>query len=223
MSLLLVLTAAFSSMPFHNVYAADNASVVANIVGDFQDQLGDSNWNIDSNITIMQYVGNGLYEFTTPTQLKAGSYQYKVALNHSWNGGGVPSQGNLTLNLTNDSYVTFWFDYNTQSVTDSTKYTPISNDKLPRLVGTIQSAIGAGKDWDPGTSTAIMIDDNFDNVYSYTAHIPKGDYQYKVTLGNTWDENYGANGVQNGSNIQLNVINDADITFFYDANTHNIW
>nr|AAB00841.1 pullulanase [Thermoanaerobacterium thermosulfurigenes] len=223
MSLLLVLTAVFSSIPLHSVHAADNASVVANIVGEFQDQLGDSNWNIDSNITIMQYMGNGLYEFTTPTQLKAGSYQYKVALNHSWDGGGVPSQGNLTLNLANDSYVTFWFDYNTQSVTDSTKYTPIANDKLPRLVGTIQSAIGAGNDWKPETSTAIMTDDNFDNVYSYTAHVPKGDYQYKVTLGNTWDENYGANGVKDGSNIQINVTNDADITFYYDANTHNIW
>ncbi|WKV08348.1 alpha amylase N-terminal ig-like domain-containing protein [Thermoanaerobacterium sp. CMT5567-10] len=223
LSFFLVFTAIFSSMPIQRVNAADNTSIVANIVGDFQNQLGDSDWNISSNITIMQYDGNGLYEFTTPVQLKAGSYQYKVALNHSWDDGGVPSQGNLTLNLTSDSYVTFWFDYNTQSVTDSTKYTPISNDKLPRLVGTIQSAIGAGNDWDPGTSTAIMTDYNFDNVYEYTAHVPKGNYEYKVTLGSTWDENYGANGVLGGSNIQLNVTYDTDITFYYDASTHNIW
>ncbi|MDK2806115.1 MAG: hypothetical protein PWQ94_1279 [Thermoanaerobacterium sp.] len=222
LSFFLVFTAIFSSMPIQRANAEDNTGIVANIVGDFQNQLGDSDWNINSSITIMKNDGNGLYEYTTSSSLKAGDYQYKVALNHSWNGGGVPASGNLTLHLDSDSVVTFWFDYKTNSVTDSTKYEPIPQDKLPRLVGTIQPAIGAGDEWSPSTSTAIMTDENFDNVYEYTAHVPKGNYEYKVALGPSWDENYGANGIRDGSNIQLNVTSDSDITFYYNASTHDI-
>jgi len=203
---------------------ADTEPVIANIVGNLQAQLGDtSDWNVNSTITVMTYKGNGLYEFTTPVALKAGDYEYKVALNHSWDGGGIPAQGNLNLHLATDSFVTFWYNYNTASVTDSLKYTPIPQEKLPRIAGDIQPAINAGNSWDPATSTAIMTDNNFDNVYEITYNVPKGSYQFKVTLGPSWDENYGLNGAPNGANIQLNVAYDADITFYYDAISHNIW
>lgn len=85
----------------------DTAPAIANVVGDFQSKIGDSDWNINSDKTVMTYKGNGFYEFTTPVALPAGDYEYKVALNHSWEGGGVPSQGNLSLHLDSDSVVTF--------------------------------------------------------------------------------------------------------------------
>ncbi|KUJ90037.1 MAG: alpha amylase catalytic subunit [Thermoanaerobacter thermocopriae] len=224
LSFLLIYTAVFGSMPVQFAKAeTDTAPAIANVVGDFQSKIGDSDWNINSDKTVMTYKGNGFYEFTTPVALPAGDYEYKVALNHSWEGGGVPSQGNLSLHLDSDSVVTFYYNYNTSSVTDSTKYTPIPEEKLPRIVGTIQSAIGAGDDWKPETSTAIMRDYKFNNVYEYTANVPKGYYEFKVTLGPSWDINYGLNGEQNGPNIPLNVAYDTKITFYYDSVSHNIW
>ncbi|SNX53839.1 alpha amylase N-terminal ig-like domain-containing protein [Thermoanaerobacterium sp. RBIITD] len=223
----LIFTTVFSSIPAQYVKAQEPTTVVANIVGNFQKQLGDTDdWKVDSTITVMIDKGNGLYEYTTQSPLKAGDYEYKVALNHSWDGGGIPAQGNLKFHLDKDTAVTFWFNYKTSSVTDSTKYTQIPQDKLPRLAGTIQSAIGAGKDWDPASSTAIMTDDNFDNVYEYTAHVPKGYYEYKVILGNDWNNNNGIYGDPkygiSNDNIPLNVAYDTDITFYYNSTTHAI-
>jgi hypothetical protein len=224
LAFLLVFTAVFGSMPIQYVKAqTDTAPAIANVVGSFQSKLGDSDWNINSDKTIMTYKGNGFYEFTTPVALPAGDYEYKVALNHSWEGGGVPSQGNLSFHLVSASVVTFYYNYNTSSITDSTKYTPIAEEKLPRIVGTIQSAIVAGNNWDPASSTAIMRDYKFNNVYEYTANVPKGNYEFKVTLGPSWDINYGLNGEQNGPNIPLNVAYDTKITFYYDSVSHNIW
>lgn len=68
-----------------------------------------------------------------------------------------------------------------------------------------------------------MRDYKFNNVYEYTANVPKGYYEFKVTLGPSWDINYGLNGEQNGPNIPLNVAYDTKITFYYDSVSHNIW
>ncbi|WP_026486028.1 alpha amylase N-terminal ig-like domain-containing protein [Caldanaerobius polysaccharolyticus] len=218
---LMVFASFLNAMPSRA--KADTSPVIANVVGNFQQQLSDSDWNVNSTITVMTYKGNGLFEYTTPVALKAGDYEYKIALNHSWDGGGVPSSGNLKLHLDADTAVTFWYNYNTASVTNSLIYQPIPQDKLPRLVGTIQPAIGAGSQWSPETSTAIMTDDNFDNVYHVTYRVPKGYYEFKVSLGPSWDENYGLNGVRDGANISLNVAYDTNMTFYYDAVSHHIW
>ncbi|WP_029688083.1 alpha amylase N-terminal ig-like domain-containing protein [Thermoanaerobacter sp. A7A] len=223
LSFLLIFTAVFGSMPMEFVKAdTDAAPATAVVAGNFQSKLGDTDWKGDSSITVMTYKGNGFYEYTTHTALPAGDYEYKIVLNGSqWIPDGFGN--NLKFHLDKDSVVTFYYNYNTSSVTDSTKYTPIPEEKFPRIVGTIQSAIGAGDDWKPETSTAIMRDYKFNNVYEYTANVPKGNYEFKVTLGSSWDINYGLNGEQNGPNIPLNVAYDTKITFYYDSISHNIW
>ncbi|WP_031314260.1 alpha amylase N-terminal ig-like domain-containing protein [Caldanaerobacter subterraneus] len=220
---LLIFTAMFGSMPVQFAKAeTDIAPATAVVAGNFQSKLGDTDWKGDSSITVMTYKGNGFYEYTTQTALPAGDYEYKIVLNGiQWIPDGFGN--NLKFHLDTDSVVTFYYNYYTSSVTDSTKYTPIPEEKLPRIVGTIQSAIGAGDDWKPETSTAIMRDYKFNNVYEYTANVPKGYYEFKVTLGPSWDINYGLNGEQNGPNIPLNVVYDTKITFYYDSVSHKIW
>ncbi|KHF27296.1 Amylopullulanase precursor [Anoxybacillus sp. BCO1] len=61
---------------------------------------------------------------------------------------------------------------------------------------------------DPEKSTAFLIDDNFDSIYTFTARVPKGMYEFKVTLGNSWAENYPQD------DAKLNVLEDTTITFF---------
>ncbi len=183
LSFLLIFTAVFGSMPMEFAKAeTDTAPATAVVAGNFQSKLGDTDWKGDSSITVMTYKGNGFYEYTTHTALPAGDYEYKIVLNGSqWIPDGFGN--NLKFHLDKDSVVTFYYNYSTSSVTDSTKYTPIPEEKLPRIVGTIQSAIGAGSDWSPETSTAVMRDYKFNNVYEYTANVPKGNYEFKVTLG----------------------------------------
>ena len=87
------------------------------------------------------------------------------------------------------------------------------------LVGTVQSKFGAGADWAPGDGTTIMKDVG-NGKYQYTGKLPKGNYEYKIAVGGSWDENYGANGAANGANMKLKLTKDTDVTFTYDSATH---
>ena len=51
--------------------------------------------------------------------------------------------------------------------------------------------------------------------------VPAGEYEYKVALNNSWDENYGAGGAPGGGNIAI-TSTGSPITFTYDHRTHVI-
>ncbi|MCA0987105.1 alpha amylase N-terminal ig-like domain-containing protein [Guptibacillus algicola] len=185
------------------------------LVGDLQTELGaDVDWKPEATETIMEDKGNGFYEFTA--ELPAGKYEYKIAINQSWGESYGKDGGNIPLELSEATTVTFYYHDGTHVVADSTTYNKIADEKQPRLVGSIQPAIDAGDEWSPSTSTAFFTDDNFDNVYTYTADVPKGNYEYKVVLGNDWGEEYP------GGNAALNVLSDATITFQFNAETKDV-
>ncbi len=50
--------------------------------------------------------------------------------------------------------------------------------------------------------------------------MPKGDWNFKVALNDSWDVNYGAGGAFNGGNIPLLLAGPAKITFSYDDTSH---
>jgi maltose-binding protein MalE len=89
------------------------------------------------------------------------------------------------------------------------------------LVGSLQSEAGCANDWDPACSTTFMTD-NGDGTYSFTVTLPAGDYEYKVAVNGSWDENYGANGEANGANIALSLSAETEVTFGFDSNTKAI-
>lgn len=89
------------------------------------------------------------------------------------------------------------------------------------LVGTLQTELGSGGDWDPSSSKTKM-DYQGNGLYSFTGTLPAGKYEYKIAIGGSWDENYGENGVPGGSNIQLNLSKQKEVTFYYNDNTHAI-
>lgn len=200
--------------------AADTSPRQVVLVGSLQTALGNpGDWDPGSSKTQMAYQGNGFYSFSGT--LPAGDYEYKIAIGGSWTenygGGGVPGGNNIKLTLTEQKEVTFYYNDNTHSITDSTHYTRLTDDKKPRIVGTIQPAIQAGPAWSPADSTAFMEDTHFDNVYSFTAKVPRGNYEYKVVLGKDWTESYPA------SNMKLNVLTDTTITFFYNHQTNEVY
>ncbi|WP_347548439.1 alpha amylase N-terminal ig-like domain-containing protein [Pseudalkalibacillus hwajinpoensis] len=188
---------------------------IVTLVGDLQDELGAAKeWDPAAEETIMEAKGNGFYELTA--ELPAGTYEYKVAINQSWGESYGDGTGNLKLTLSEATTVTFYYHDGTHAVANSTNYTPIAKEKQPRLAGSIQPAIDAGAEWSPEQSTALLTDDDYDNVYTFTEMVPKGNYEYKVVLGNTWGEDYPA------ENAKLNVLTDANVTFFFNSETKDV-
>ena len=58
-------------------------------------------------------------------------------------------------------------------------------------------------------------------VYRATFDVPAGNYEYKVALNNSWDENYGAGGAPGGANIPITAPG-GPVMFTYDHATHVI-
>jgi pullulanase-type alpha-1,6-glucosidase len=88
------------------------------------------------------------------------------------------------------------------------------------LVGDLQSEIGCAGDWDPGCVTSGLLYDAGDDVWQQTFNVPGGNFEYKVALNGSWDENYGANAQLNGPNIPLAVDFPAAVKFYYDHKSH---
>jgi hypothetical protein len=173
------------------------------LVGSLQQAIGCSeNWSPPCDASQLAFdeedgVWQGRFD------LPAGSYDYKVALNGSWDtnygAGGAPGGGNIALNLTSPAALKFYFRSGTNFITE-----PVSS-LIPVAVGSFQRAIGCASDWDPTCLRGWLEDPERDGVYRATAALPAGSFEAKVAMNESWDLNYGAGGVQNGPNIPFEV------------------
>ena len=80
------------------------------------------------------------------------------------------------------------------------------------LVGTVQSKLGAGNDWAPADGATIMQPVG-NGKYQLKGKLPKGNYEFKVAIGGSWNENYGAGGARDGGNISLKLSAVKEFTF----------
>src|SRR5207244_462857 len=89
------------------------------------------------------------------------------------------------------------------------------------LVG-FQSELGCSGDWDPSCLRSWLQDVDGDGIYTFeTTALPKGSYDAKAALNESWDENYGQGGARNGANIPFTVpVDNAKVTFSYDSRSH---
>ncbi len=190
------------------------------IVGSLQSELGcPGDWAPDCANTFLTYdVEDDVWQasWTVP----AGSWEYKAALNGTWTenygANATPSGANIPLNLGADTLVKFYYDHKSHWVTSNQNHT------LATVPGNFQSELGCAGDWDPGCLRSWLQDPDGDGIYAFsTTAIPAGNYEAKVTINESWSENYGAGGVQNGPNIFFNVSADGqEMIFSYDAATH---
>lgn len=95
-------------------------------------------------------------------------------------------------------------------------------DRSATLVGSIQSELGCGGDWDPGCSATELTAQPGTAAYTRVFDVPKGTFELKVAINSSWDENYGADGARNGANIPLVLQGPATIRFSYDDTTHQL-
>ncbi|WP_349408450.1 alpha-amylase family glycosyl hydrolase [Pseudalkalibacillus sp. SCS-8] len=207
---LLLIIQSLSSYMSQNAEAADRT---VRIVGSFGTDGDPTFWNPASDEFKMASSENDMYYLKKV--LNAGTYEYKVAINGTWDENygenGEAGGQNMTFSLSEQKEVLFVYN-------DKTHVTTImTDDQMPRLAGTIQPVIGAGDEWSPGTSTALLSDENHDNVYEFKANVPKGIYEFKVVLGNGWGVEYPKD------NVKLNVTKDREVTFFYNHETKEVY
>jgi maltose-binding protein MalE len=89
---------------------------------------------------------------------------------------------------------------------------------MVNLPGSYQASAGCGADWDPACEATAMTEGD-DGMYTMTADIPAGEYEFKVALDGDWTVNYGSDGEQDGPNYALVLDADSTVTFVYDPET----
>src|SRR3954454_12858003 len=98
-----------------------------------------------------------------------------------------------------------------------------ANTPTPQSVtvaGDLQSELGCTADWMPDCAATHLVYDASDDVWQGTFNVPAGAWQYKGALNDGWTENYGANAVENGGNLNLNLPAAAAVKFYYSHQTH---
>ncbi len=156
-------------------------------------------------------------------------YGFKVVVDHSWDENyGAPDGGNYFLTVAaNGTYtVTFKFNKETKEVgVDAVKTgEAVIADKVWTIAGV---AALLGSDWDPSDTNNDMTDLGdglFYLVKENVALLADTEYGFKVLANHSWSENYGADGVADGSNITLMVDEDGyyDVTFIFNSATHEL-
>jgi pullulanase-type alpha-1,6-glucosidase len=90
------------------------------------------------------------------------------------------------------------------------------------LVGSLQSELGCPGDWQPECdATHLQPVAGEPGVFRGTFTVPAGGFEYKAAINESFDENYGAGGVQGGANIPLTAPG-GEVTFTYNHTTHVI-
>src|SRR3954464_10943999 len=194
------------------------------IPGSYQSEVGcPGDWQPDCPVTQLAYDAGGDIWKNTFSLSPAGGYEYKAALNGSWdvNYGLRAEQNGPNIPLATTSSpqnVTFYYDHKTHWVTDNVR------SIIATVPGSFQSELGCPGDWDPACFRSWLQDVNDTSIYSFsTGAIPAGSYECKVALNGGWDVNYGAGGAQNGPNIGFTVpATGMDVVFQWNSTTKEL-
>src|SRR5215216_543890 len=217
LSLVAILVGTVGPVPVLASHTPNPSAVT--IAGSLQSELGcPGDWQPECAATHLTYdASDDVWQgaFSVP----AGSYEYKAALNNSWDenyglhaqagGANIPLDGSGT-------NVKFYYDHKSHWITDN------KGSVIAVAPGSFQSELGCPADWDPGCLRSWLQDADGDGIYSLeTTALPQGAYETKVAINESWDENYGQGGIPNGPNIPFTVpVDNANVTFTYNATSH---
>ncbi|MEJ5945997.1 alpha-amylase family glycosyl hydrolase [Pseudokineococcus basanitobsidens] len=192
------------------------------VAGSLNSEIGcPGDWQPDCDAAQMTYDADaGTWSLTVAPP--AGSYEYKVAVDRSWDenygAGGVRDGANIAL-TTAGGAVTFTYDTATHLVTAVEE--SVEQPDAVAIAGDLDSEIGCPGDWQPDCDAAQMTYDEASGRWVLAVDLPAGSYAYKVAVDRSWAENYGAGGVPDGPNITLDHPG-GPVTFTYDHATHRV-
>ena len=183
----------------------DAVSVAA---GTFQAALGCSgDWQPDCVNTLLTDVdGDGTYSFVSG-DIPAGSYEFKVALNETWD-VSYPAN-NVAFSVADGDEVTITWNSTTNEVTVASASPPGGS---VTIAGSFQQELGCPGDWQPECSVTQLTEAG-NGVWRGLFTIPAGSWEYKAALNGTWDVSYPAN------NKAFSVAADTAVRFYFDAKT----
>lgn len=202
---------------------AISADSVAVLAGDLMErnELG-KNWDPANYKGILKEYKNGIYE--EAFNLKAGEYQYKIAMNGKWDenyAGKNVKDGNTVLKLTEDAKVYFRLDLKNAQVYDSIN-TPDQFKTKAIVAGSIDKLLENGQAWVPG-------DDNFKldyiggGIYKKTfkikdsAQVDDYNLEYKTSYNGAW------NNGEAQANVSVKIPKGTkEITFLSDYLNGNV-
>lgn len=213
-SVTLLLTILFS----HNSFAQPST---VTLPGSFQTEYGCAIWEPNCDAVRLTETSGGIWEGTF--NLPAGYWEFKVAYNNSWNENygqyGIPGGPNIPLNLTGPATVQFRYSESTHLVDISFPTPPDAPAKVI-LAGDFQSEVGCPGDWQPDCTATRLYYDAGTELYKGTFRLPDGQWAFKVTVGGSWNENYGEGGLPGGPEIILNLSVPGRVSFEYNHKTH---
>src|SRR6185436_8583688 len=113
----------------------------------------------------------------------------KAPLNDSWteNYGlhATRDGANIPLSLGSARPVKFYYDHATHWITDNV------NSVIAVAAGSFQKELGCPDDWQPDCLRSWLQDPDGDGIYTFsTSKLPAGNYETKVAINESWDENY---------------------------------
>ena len=145
---------------------AQPASVT--IAGDLQSELGcPGDWQSECAATHLGFdADDGVWQGTFTPTVPAGSWQYKAALNDSWDenyGDNATRDGpNIPLSLGDPTDVKFYYSDETHWVTSN------ENAVIATLAGSFQSELGCPGDWQPWCLRSWLQDPDGDGIYTFS-------------------------------------------------------
>ncbi|BCW65448.1 hypothetical protein NicSoilB4_02110 [Arthrobacter sp. NicSoilB4] len=191
------------------------------VAGSLNSEIGcQGDWQPDCRAAFMTLdPADKIWRFTA--DLDAGRYEFKAALNGSWDenygAGGALNGNNIVLDHPGGP-VTFRYDNSTHLLS------AVYASQQPGAVaaaGDMNSELGCAGDWMPDCDLAQLTLDTKDLVWKLTTTLPAGSYGFKAALNRSWTENYGAGGAPGGGNVSI-THDGGQITFRYDHFSHLI-
>ncbi|MFD6135319.1 pullulanase-type alpha-1,6-glucosidase [Isoptericola sp. NPDC060257] len=159
---------------------------------------------------------DGVWEGTF--DLPAGDYEYKVAVNGSWDVnygvGGVRDGGNATYSHDGGEVTIYWDPV-------SHDFSSTAQGPVVTLAGSFQDQVGCTSSWAPDCLASWLKDPDGDGTYTWTTDdLAAGAYEAKVAHGLSWAENYGVGGKPDGANYSFSVGEGETVAFSYDLASH---
>ena len=174
--LVLALGSFLALRPFGTARADTPNPTSVTIAGSLQSELGcPGDWQPDCANTHLVFDGNDDV-WQASFNLPAGSYEYKAALNNTWDENyGLHAQlngANIPLSLGADASLKFYYDHKTHWATDN------KSSIIVTVPGSFQSELGCASDWDPGCLRSWLQDPAGSGTYSLTTTaLPAGNYE----------------------------------------------
>jgi len=174
------------------------------IVGNWPDA---GNWNFDASTIVLNETSTpGLYygEYTFQT---GGTYEFKAVINGSIWCTGVPKtsndNSNISITVSNNQTVKFWFFRNSQLVIDSIHFP----NGLQDVAGQYSfKFVGVNNEWDPNDNKYQFVrvpDAVYTYFYDNTSNDFSVPYGFKIIIGGFGNLSWAWNGAKEGSNIKF--------------------